>query len=165
MHHKTTYGYIWFDLLSKLFIVFLLKIKTELQYPLRMQRKLHFYWLIVPNAARKISNFRYCDDNGVSLFKHICLYYSSSVISIISIYSLLDHYYYIPYHEKIKPLVYKNRHLLHPFHRMNFNRFIELCFSLSHKRPYKDTLNDILLVVVNKYHFPRTFIFSTIFTF
>ena len=137
-----------------------------MQYPLRMQRKLHFYWLIVPNAARKISNLiGIWRQRNISLFKHICLYYSSSVISIISIYSLLDHYYYIPYHEKIKPLVYKNRHLLHPFHRMNFNRFIELCFSLSHKRPYKDTLNDILLVVVNKYHFPRTFIFSTIFTF
>ena len=137
-----------------------------MQYPLRMQRNLHFYWLIVPNAARKISNLiGIWRQRNISLFKHICLYYSSSVISIISIYSLLDHYYYIPYHEKIKPLVYKNRHLLHPFHRMNFNRFIELCFSLSHKRPYKDTLNDILLVVVNKYHFPRTFIFSTIFTF
>ena len=129
----------------------------------------------MPNAARKISNFTFCVDNReaigiqmqrkISLCKHIFLYYSSSVISIISIYSLLDHFYYIPYHEKIKPLVYKNRHLLHPFHRMNFNRFIELCFILSHKRPYKDTLNDILLVVVNKYHFPRTFIFSTIFTF
>ena len=102
---------------------------------------------------------------NISLCKHLCLYYSSSVISSIYIYSLLDYFYYIPYHEKIKPLVYKNRHLLHPFHRMNFNRFIELCSSLSHKRPYKDTLNDILLVVVNKYHFPRTFIFSTIFTF
>ena len=157
-----------------------------------MQRKLHFYWLIRPNAARKISNFTYCVDNGEAWYlvanntstrfiwsqswnrylkakKYILVQTYMFVLQFKCNFYLfvlfIAHYYYIPNHEKIKPLVYKNRHLFHPFHRMNFNRFIELCFILSHKRPYKDTLNDILLVVVNKYHFPRTFIFSTIFTF